>query len=762
LTFEHQGSKREAQLAGSCSQIFKMRRNGTDLQRVSSAKEFAVGASFMPQDARILFSSTDAYGSTHCVADLTSKLGSIQTLDQDYQLYAVRPDGTDKISTEPAEPRAYNGEATACQDGTIVFVSDRTGNLELYKASLDFFGTFTHIQRITQSLGLNSSPAISPDCKQIVWQASRPRIGKELHAYQRSLRQHIAVPQESEIWTAQIDGTHAHSITRLKSLSITPTFAPDGNTILFSSNFGQSPSDRNPLRFSLYSIHLNGTQLTQISHPGASSLETSPAFSPNGKYLVFSAFHSNTASSSPPSFPDENREEFNLFLTTWNDIPNRPLQVDSPEAADRFLATVEHLAQPKMEGRGLGTPGLKLAESFVAERFLSLGLVTVKAAFHLTDPKVPESFEIPVQITLSKGVEVVNHNILGVWGQGCQSLPPIVIGAHLDHLGYGSSQSLEPAALEQAKEKKSQHDIRHDIHPGADDNASGVAAMLEVARMVQNDPSAQSQCFIFAAFTAEEFGIVGSTQAVQWMKALHIRPKAMLNLDMVGRMENNTLIAFGSDSAREWNSILSTECSQLRLQCPGGGDGFGPSDHMAFYLAEIPVLHFFTGPHLDYHRTTDTVEKINSTGGIQTAELVSAIALRVAKNHQGLHYQKPSSTPQMKALVGSEQKKVRTYLGTIPDYSTLMSPHGLGGGGEPAGGVKLAGVRPGSPADQAGIRANDIIKGIVKKGSPNDSILTLQDFTDALVKLEPGDQAVVTIERAGKLLHFSVTLAEHP
>jgi hypothetical protein len=288
------------------------------------------------------------------------------------------------------------------------------------------------------------------------------------------------------------------------------------------------------------------------------------------------------------------------------------------------------------------------------------------------------------------------------------------------------------------------------IHPGADDNASGVAAVLEIARILKDQKLKKNSCYDFVAFTGEEIGTSGSSRWVEQMKKNHVKPKAMINLDMVGRMRNNQLIAFGSDSAREWRSILNPICASARLTCSGGGDGYGPSDHMPFFIAAVPVLHFFTGPHLDYHRTSDTADKINATGGVQAARVIAQVAT-AALTHP-LTFVHASSKPSMGLVSDSNGKSNGAYLGTIPDYSRLTSPHGLGEGTSDTGGVELSGVRPGSPAEKAGVQSGDTLLAIDEVSGAQHRIKTLQEFMAVLVKLKPKDHVMLEIFRDGKTL----------
>jgi Tol biopolymer transport system component len=721
LAFQHKGPG----LLGEhpdCDQIYKMRPDGSGVQRLSNFKGRTTCAFFLPTQDRILFSSTFATQSK-CPAEPDRSQGYVWPLYPTYQIYGVRPDGSDPIPLEPSAPRAYNAEATVCQDGSVIFTSDRDGDLNLYRAKLDSFGTFEDVKKITDGIGYDGGAVFSPDCKKIAWRASRPREGKELEQYKALLEKHLVKPTELEIWVANSDGSHAYQVTQLGVASFAPAFTPDGKRILFSSNL----HDPKGHRFDLYLIDVNGSRLEQVTHSGG--FDSFPMFSPDGKYLAFSSNRNQTAP-----------RETNVFVAKWLEQPATPISSESSDPADRFMAAVQDLSAPEMEGRGIGTQGLAQSETWVVKRFLEIGLKPFFSVFREGNER--DTFKMPVEIQLahhtSKKV-ITSNNVLGIWGKGCGKVSPVLIGAHLDHLGMGSTESLEPN--------------QSGLHPGADDNASGIAGLLEAARIIVKRPESQSQCFIFAAFTGEEVGIAGSSRLAELFKKLKIRPKAMLNLDMLGRMENNKLIVFGSDTAQEWNSILKKECSSRRLQCPGGGDGYGPSDHMAFYIARVPVLHFFTGPHLDYHRTSDTADKINATGGVQASEVIASVALQVAKPSLNLHFKKALAAPAMGALVGSNHKSKGAYLGTIPDYSTLTSPHGPAGGSAEGGGVKLAGTRPGSPADRAGVKEGDILKGI--QGKP---IKTLQEFTNVLADLTPGDKVKLDLVRNGKAIQLEAVV----
>jgi membrane-associated protease RseP (regulator of RpoE activity) len=230
----------------------------------------------------------------------------------------------------------------------------------------------------------------------------------------------------------------------------------------------------------------------------------------------------------------------------------------------------------------------------------------------------------------------------------------------------------------------------------------------------------------------------------------------MLNFDMVGRLLGTagagqaggtqpTVVVQGSDSAAEWAELVAPSCQRASLTCKLGGDGYGPSDMTPFYAAGIPVLFFFTGAHADYHRPSDTADKINAMGIVQVAGLatgiVSALGDRLQKQPQGLTFKKPTGP----APRGGD-RGYGAYLGTIPDYSAMQ--------GAP-GGVKLSGARPGSPAEQAGIVAEDVLVGLGES-----KINTLEDMAFALRKYKPGQTVDVIVLRKGQKQTLRATLTQ--
>jgi aminopeptidase YwaD len=308
----------------------------------------------------------------------------------------------------------------------------------------------------------------------------------------------------------------------------------------------------------------------------------------------------------------------------------------------------------------------------------------------------------------------------------------IVIGAHYDHLGLGGAGSLAERP-------------EGSIHHGADDNASGTSALIELARVLAAHRAQLKRSILFIAFGAEEVGLLGSAAYTKNPVVPLTSTVAMINMDMVGRLRNSSLTVGGVGTSPAWKPLLdklnllatngsSSGGEARRFNMSLSQDGFGPSDHQSFYVRDIPVLFFFTGTHDDYHKPSDTAEKINAEGITAIAEFVREVAAAVATEPERIAFNrvKVESRPTGRGF--------RVYLGTVPNYS------------DQSDGMKLDGVRPGSPAERAGLKAGDFI---VKLGSV--PIKNVYDYTYALGELKAGEEIDVHIRREGREMTLKLT-----
>lgn len=334
-------------------------------------------------------------------------------------------------------------------------------------------------------------------------------------------------------------------------------------------------------------------------------------------------------------------------------------------------------------------------------------------------------------ITLSgkidlKAVESSGKNILALLKvPGAKTT--LVIGAHGDHLGVGKSES----SLMSNQDKSA-------IHFGADDNASGVAGVLEIAHWL-SQPAQRRQLksnVLFAVWSGEELGNLGSSAFLESLGAKKQKNiSAYLNMDMIGRL-TESLVIQGVGSSLQWPLALERELPKFQGAVTLQKDPYLPTDSLSFYLAEKPVLSFFTGAHQDYHTPRDTPEKINFAGVEKTAKLVGNLALLLGSRSLDVKFEKFG---EPMTLPSSQSRQFRIFLGTIPDYTAKTE------------GLKVAGVVQGGPAEQAGIKKGDIILGLQEF-----SIKDIQDYMLALNSLKPDERTKVKISRDGEVLNLEI------
>ena len=412
----------------------------------------------------------------------------------------------------------------------------------------------------------------------------------------------------------------------------------------------------------------------------------------------------------------------------------RPVPVATPDTA-ALMRDVRYLASDALEGRGTGTPGNDSAAAYIARRFASLRLAP---ALPQNDARVCSRAATCngrfVQPFVARSVaaahaglpgELPTQNVVAMLPGSDPALRSeyVILGAHFDHLGRSTFGALDP-------------DAANAIHNGADDNASGTAAVMELARLLRRNPPRRS--LIFVTFSGEELGVLGSQYFVDQSPVPLEKVRAMLNFDMIGRMQDERLIVYGVATAQELSDIVTRANAVSPLKITATGDGFGASDQTSFFAKNLPVLHFFTNVHEDYHKASDDADKINAAGMARVISLAERITREIADRPSPLTFVRPVAA----APTTSMRENTSAYLGSIPDM-----------GATDVTGVRLTGVRAGSPADQAGLKAGDVI--VEFAGKP---VKDLYAYTDALYAQKPGDTVDIVVLRGTERLTVKVTL----
>ncbi len=323
-------------------------------------------------------------------------------------------------------------------------------------------------------------------------------------------------------------------------------------------------------------------------------------------------------------------------------------------------------------------------------------------------------------------VKVVTDNVIGFL-EGTDPVlksEVIVIGAHKDHLGFGHYGSLYSGTDKQ-------------IHNGADDNASGTSGMLEIAQKLSADKRNLKRSYLFMAFGGEEAGLLGSSYFTNSEIFKKRNVVAMLNMDMIGRLADDKLIIYGTGTSPFWTKALDSLNANYNFKMTYSEEGSGRSDHGSFYNKNIPVLHFFTGTHKDYHSPSDDIELINQEGAAKVTSMVYDVAVAL----DGL-----STKPEFTKIVaqsneGKSMGSVKVYVGTIPDYSYSGT------------GMKISGVKEGGPADKGGLKAEDII---IKFGE--NEVKDIYGYMYAMGGYKPGDEVVIIVKRNNEEVALNITL----
>lgn len=699
----------------ACDQQFVMDLDGQGLERVSTGLGRTTCGYFYDGGDRIVYSATHHVSET-CPADPDYSMGYVWPL-HDYDVYTATADGGDltRIFGSPV----YDAEATLAPGGeTIVFTSARDGDLDIYTMKTDG----SDVRKLTDEVGYDGGPFFNHDGTRIVYRAHHPTDPAEVAEYRRLLEQGLIRPSTLDVWVMDADGSNKTRLTNNSAANFGPFFHPSGDRVIFSSNM-HDPTGR---AFDLYLINTDGSGLERVTvHP---DFDGFPVFNPvDPTTFVFASNRGGSVEG-----------ETNVYVADWvDDVPPITLDVTGGDAAgarcpafhpDSVAADLvgysgRYLSDDALEGRLAGTAGAGCAAEYIAYTFRRLGLAPAGddgAYFQ----------DVPLR-------SAVNPHAPGGTGRNVLALLPgsdrgmadeyVVVGAHFDHLGMGGASSLARGD--------------HAIHNGADDNASGVAAMLKVAEALAVGPRPRRPV-LFMAFTGEESGLLGSAHWVNHPTVPIENVVAMLNMDMVGRLADNGLVVYGTGTAAEWQEMVAPELDRLGIERVSYvPDGYGASDQTSFYMRDIPVLHFFTNTHADYHRPSDDWDRIDEEGIESIARLVAGLTRTVGSGER-LAVIPDVGAPRTAQGDPDTAPGYGAYLGSIPDFSPVDY------------GVLLDGVRGGSPADEAGLQAGDIIVAL-----GGMEVADLYALTDALRAHKPGD--VVTIEwlRDGERMRAETTLA---
>lgn len=436
-----------------------------------------------------------------------------------------------------------------------------------------------------------------------------------------------------------------------------------------------------------------------------------------GKYSYLSFFGDEPTNdvkgvwSSPDSPMQWKKPNLQTAIDFTNLPPTEPLAVlPSKYLPDQLREHARTLSAAQFEGRGIGTQGVGDAAHYIAEQFLAAGLQPINGTYI---QEWQQSVTGYGSVRLANVVGMIPGTNRALSGQ------PLIIGAHYDHLGLDDESG------------------RH--YPGADDNAAGIAAMIEVASQLARAFTPQRP-ILFVAFSGEESGLLGSRYFVQNPPAGFDAKEfyAMINLDAVGRLDGRDLQVFGTDSAYEWPFMAQGIGFTIGVNSTFPATTIASSDHVSFLNAGIPAIHLFSGVHADYHRLSDSADKLDLDGLSDVALWLEEAAVYLADNTEPLRVTLAGAPVSVPTSAGTERA---ASLGTVPDFAFSGS------------GVRINGVTPGGAAERAGLQAGDVLLNY--NGQP---VTDLQVYSNLLRQSEPGDVVSLDIQRAGQQFTLEAVL----
>ncbi len=694
--------------------------DGTDAQQITWLNAASFGPSFLPGGKRIIFSSN--YGDPS---------------GREFNLFAVDIDGShlEQITTAAG----FDGFPLISPDGSLlVFASNRTSGpmsheTDLFLANWDAAAKPTYLP--------NAADRLRADVDYLADPAREGRgVGtpglEAAGAYIEARYKELGMKPAGDVVNGVATARNAFVVPLAAKLGAGAALTLNGTAVAADQfrpmAWSASGKVSGELVFAGYGIHrpdLGRDDYEKISAKG--KIAVVRRFAPTTGSFESTAEQRRAGDLHAKAFAAREAGAVALLVVDWPEKPSdAPADWKAPAEAPLPSLAVEEMGDA-------GLPVIVVRRE--AAQALLETLTAPRPAQRSTKPgagrRGPEPKGPMGQLELQLSIESTPaFNVVGRVTAGApeaERLPGvIVVGAHYDHLGYGGMGSLDPDSKAP--------------HLGADDNASGTAALMEIARTLTAERAQLKRDVIVIAFSGEERGLLGSTAFTRApppgvaMKDI----KAMINLDMVGRLRDNKLTVLGGDSAAEWPSLVNGACESARIACSISGDGYGPSDQTPFFAAGIPIIHFFTGAHSDYHKPSDIAERVNAAGAAAIARIAATAIEGAANRAQALTYK--SAPPP---LPHGDMRSFRSSLGTIPDYA-----------GPPAGspaGMLLAGVRAGGPADKGGLKRGDILTRL----GPHE-IRGVEDLMQVLMEKKPGETLHAVVVRDGKEIETQVTLGE--
>jgi Tol biopolymer transport system component len=726
--FSNDGKKiiwRKFSADGQSAEVYTMNIDGSDVRQITRLKSLSWAPYFHPSRDYIIFAS--------------ALLGH-----QNFELFIVRADGQGDPVRVTDFPK-FDGLPVFTPDGHgLAWSSQRSwdGSSQLFMAAWNDVAarkalglpatTTTTVANVIASV-----PGSIPEIKKHVEYLSSPDLEGRLTG---SRGEELATQYVADQFKAL--GLKAYG---QKNTYFTSFTYPSGVELGTKNTLeGETPLvlniDWRPLvfssseKFETSDIVLAGYGIVSPGNENSKPLDAYAGLEVKDKWVMVFRY-----------MPEGLSEKDKLSLTAFSDLPTK-----ARRAKERGAKGIIYVSGPNS---GTGNDLIALSKMGSDAGILAINVSDAVAQNWLTakDPNLKlkdiqsqydagKDYKLTLSVKLKGNVDLQHkkgqgRNVLARLQVGnYPTASYVMVGAHIDHLGHGETST-----------SRADKTVQGQAHVGADDNASGVAAMIEMARLISTTPSLKEllkKDIVFAAWSGEELGLLGSSSFVNGFKTdnLQGRIEAYLNLDMVGRLKENLYLQ-GVGSSQGWRSIIENSVSNAQLPVYLQEDPYLPTDVLKFYIAKVPVISAFTGSHADYHTPGDTPDKINYDGLSQIAAVYSQITARTSGNPKKLVYEKVTGGSGITTRAG-----FRITLGTMPDYTQSDAIKG----------VKLSGVISASPADRAGVKANDIVLELAGRKVSN-----INEYADLLRILKPGQEIDIKVKRGEDVLSLKLTPEAH-